>query len=473
MRSLRARLLLGTATATGLLLAASGVLIYVGVRAALLAEFDSSLLTQARALAAATEWHGDRLELEQEAVKMPEFQSTVRRHGGAEYYQVWTADGAVAARSSSLGQEHSLPQLSPATGRDKTQPLNLPDGRAGRAIALTFHANREAGASEADEQRGAAVTLVLARDTAEVDRALARIRNLLIGVFAGVTLLAVALMSIVVRRGLRPLGTLAARIDAFGHEHLSERIILRDTPQELRPVVDRLNEMLGRVEAAVVRERSFSADVAHELRTPLAGLETALEVCTTRDRQPQEYAAVARQCLKTTRATRGMVETLLVLARADAQQLKVSPQPIELAPLLRECWSRCSARAAERELRVEWRVAPTCVVHTDPTQLALVINNLLDNAVTYADPGGRIDVAASCPDGQATIEIRNSGSALSREQLAQVFDRFWRGDESRAGNGVHCGLGLALCRKIVSLLSGTIAVESVDGVFSVRLAFPR
>src|SRR5437773_5573518 len=118
MRSLRARLLLGTATATGLLLVVSGVLIYIGVRAALLSEFDNSLLTEARALAAATEWHGEHLELEQEATKMPEFQAIPRRHGGAAYYQVWTPDGAVAARSASLGQRHDLPHFTPAKGRD-------------------------------------------------------------------------------------------------------------------------------------------------------------------------------------------------------------------------------------------------------------------------------------------------------------------------------------------------------------------
>jgi len=286
-------------------------------------------------------------------------------------------------------------------------------------------------------------------------------------------------MSVVVHRGLRPLGALASRIAAIGDEHLDDRIALRDTPAELRPVVDRLNEMLARVESAVLRERSFSADVAHELRTPLAGLETALEVCLARPRQPEEYTSVARQCLATTRATRGMVETLLMLARADARQLKVFPGPVEVEPLLRGCWVRVEARARERGLRVDWHVERSCIIRSDPEQLALVVGNLFDNAVAYADAGGRVEIAASRNGEAATIEVRNSGCALSREQIGQVFERFWRGDESRtssngSGNGgVHCGLGLALCHRVVVLLGGSIAVDSADGDFIARLRFPK
>src|SRR5437773_9433107 len=137
MRSLRGRLLVSTATATVLLFALACALIYVGVRASLLAEFDEALLTQARALAAATEWHGNTVQMEAEAVKIPEFQSPRR----GDFFEVWTGDGTVAVRSPSLAQR-DLPKIAAGAGDadpPAPQPTTLPDGRPGRLIALTFH----------------------------------------------------------------------------------------------------------------------------------------------------------------------------------------------------------------------------------------------------------------------------------------------------------------------------------------------
>ena len=224
-RSLRARLLISTATATVLLFAVACALIYLGVRTSLLAEFDETLLTQARALAAATEWHGKTVQMEIQAVNIPEFQNPRR----GDFFEVWIPDGSVAVRSPSLAQR-DLPKIDPGDDPDRPHAVTLPDGRPGRILGMTFQANREVGGNEADERPGGVVTLVLARDTRYVDRSLRHLLELLAGVCVVATLAAVVVMGVVVRRGLRPLGALASRIAAIGDEDLADRIALRETP---------------------------------------------------------------------------------------------------------------------------------------------------------------------------------------------------------------------------------------------------
>jgi two-component system heavy metal sensor histidine kinase CusS len=479
VRSLRARLLAGTAAATAALFAVSCVMIYVGVRASLLAEFDAALATQARALTALTEWHGSQLRMEADSANLPEFQPGAH----AEYFELFDGQGSSRAQSPSLAGvgpgffpvSGDLPPGAKSIGdKPVVTSVTLPDGRAGRQLVLWFQPGVDAddeSPTSARAKAGASLArMMVARDTVKIDDSLSRLRRVLLLVGGVATVAALGLMSLVVRRGLRPLGDLASRINLIGDQDLGDRIALRDTPEELRPVVDRLNEMLGRVEAAVDRERCFSADVAHELRTPLAGLETTLEVCTSRPRAAAEYADVARRCLQTTRATRRMVETLIALSRADARQFKLASRPVQIASLVESCWAEYQDRAAERRLKVDVSV-DDLVLQTDPAQLALVLRNLFDNAVTYADEGGNVTLAAVATGEEVLITVSNTGCGLSEVQIGQVFERFWRGDESRSQTGDHCGLGLPLCRKIVELLGGTIVATREHERFSIALTF--
>ncbi|MDB5289134.1 MAG: senX3, partial [Phycisphaerales bacterium] len=224
---------------------------------------------------------------------------------------------------------------------------------------------------------------------------------------------------------------------------------------------------------AFAREKSFTADVAHELRTPLAGLETTLEVCAGRQREPQAYEKVINSCLRTTRGMHAMVDTLLLLARADASQLAATQESVDVEKLLQECWSDYAPVAAGRGLKIEWDTS-AMQANTDRDKLRVVFNNLLDNAVSYADAGGtiRIGVEGMSLGVQATIS--NTGSRVSADEAAQVFERFWRGDAARTDTGRHCGLGLSLCQKIMEVLGGKIAVTSEkDALFTVTLVLPR
>jgi two-component system phosphate regulon sensor histidine kinase PhoR len=131
--------------------------------------------------------------------------------------------------------------------------------------------------------------------------------------------------------------------------------------------------------------------------------------------------------------------------------------------VLQECWRPLADRARERGLHVEWEVDRALALDTDREKLRLILTNVLDNAVSYADTGGRVEIETASRDGFVQVSVANTGSHLSQEEAEHVFERFWRADEARAATGVHCGLGLSLCRQLMDLLGGSIRVESTPG----------
>jgi len=449
-------------------LLASGILLCVLVRNALWREFDESLAARARTLAAMAEQEDGRIELEFEDADLPEFRPSEH----AEFYQVRTAGAGTIARSASL-EGWDLVEIEGPVDRPAFESTVLPDGRRVRAVGIRFTPRQEDGGGRSTKPL--AVTLVFGRQTAAIEATLARIRSVMAAVGVAAVAVSLSVLGWSVRRGLRPVDRLASQISGVGESDLGVRIEPAGVPVELLPVVDRLNDLLGRLERAFQRERRFTADVAHELRTPLAGARSVLEVALSRDREPEAYRQAMQDCLGINEQMHRMVENLLHLARADANQLEVANESVDLAALVRECWKPLAGEAGQRRLDVEWRLHESCTVESDRGKLRLVVQNILGNATAYTDDGGRIWIEVN-PDGKCVeFAVTNTGSALPEQDVPRVFDRFWRGDTSRHGSGQHCGLGLSLCKILVELLGGSIEASSSGEIFkvAVRLRLSR
>ncbi|HOW18356.1 MAG TPA: HAMP domain-containing protein, partial [Phycisphaerae bacterium] len=245
MRSLQGRLLLGTAIASAVMLLAAGMVLYLLVRLALVAEFDAVLAAKARALGTLVEQDGDKVDFEAENVAMPEFERANR----PEYFELWLEEGSVLARSKSLRGGH-LSRIDGPPGVPVFQWTLLPDGRCGRLVGVTFTPRQENNDGEPGRPaRPREVTLVVARETAGIDRTLARMGGLLAGVGAAAILVTLGVLALVVRRGLRPAKRLAAEIGRLGETDLGTRIESAGAPAELTPVIQRLNDLLARLEA--------------------------------------------------------------------------------------------------------------------------------------------------------------------------------------------------------------------------------
>jgi len=452
-RSLRTRVLVAVVVANAAVLAASGFAVYALMRASLLGEFTTALANKARAIAALVEHEHSRFEVEFSEREFPEF-----RQGGPECLELWAPTGEVLFRSASL-RGRDLPRFPPGKRDVGAFRVTLPDGRPGRMVLLSLAARRD----EHARGRPAQITVALARTTFALDRTLARLGRLLVAVCAAAAAASAALLAWLVPAVLRPVGRVAAQIERLGEDDLSARVAAPDAPRELAPVVERLNALLARLEAAFERERAFSADVAHELRTPLAGLRTTLEVALSGKRDPASLEEALRDSLAITCQTHAMVENLLAMARCEAGQVRVARESVRLDELLRECWRPFGEAATGKGLKVEWQVEEPLAVETDREKLRLILGNLLDNAVTHADAGGRVRIAASRSDGDVAVVVANTGSRLGPGEAARAFERFWRGDAARSDTGAHCGLGLTLSDRLARLLGASLEIQSVAG----------
>jgi len=295
----------------------------------------------------------------------------------------------------------------------------------------------------------------------------------LLGAGAGTLATALIISAAVVRRGLKPLDSLARRIGAVREDDLGDRVPTEHLPMELLPVGEKLNDLLGRLQSAFERERRFTADVAHELRTPLAGVRSTLEVAMSRERQAEEYRGALAECLDIAKHMEAMVTNLLTLARLDAGTATFQREGIRLAKLFDSCWQQFADEATKRGVAYRNTVPADLACTSDRDNLAMVITNILANATEYANEGGHVEVSGRRTGDAVELEVTNTGCGLTPEQASHVFDRFWRGDASRTGTGLHCGLGLSLVQRILTALGGTAdAGVGDDGTFRITLRLP-
>ncbi len=466
MHSLRSHLLVRTAALLALTLSVAAVAIYVLMRASLLSEFDKALLVEARYIASQVEQSGHDLSLEFEIGELPEYARATHPH----YFQIWSQDGKVQAKSQSLGSEN-LVQPSVRDQAPEFKMAVLPNALSGRQVAMRFKPRLDDEGTNGQTARQH-MSVVVAKDTTDLESTLRTLGLLLLCVSMITIVGSIALLVSIVKRGLRPLNTLASSIERVGANDLSERVELKGAPTEMVPVVQRLNDLLKRLDATLAREKAFTADVAHELRTPLAGLQTALEVSAGQNREPNEYRRTIEQCLRVTERMRAMVNDLLTMARAESRQLAVETEPVEIGELLQECWMPFESVAKAKSLDVQWRQEQDCPYRIDREKMKLVLQNLFENAVTYVDRSGWIRTTAKRKGPILEVTISNSGCDLRVGDTAHLFERFWRSDKARSEAALHCGLGLPLCQKVMEVLGGSIDAETSDGVFTVRVAIP-
>jgi heavy metal sensor kinase len=470
IRSLRFRLLLQTSLAAVIVLGSLGFALYFFVQRSVNANFNQALLTEARGVAATAEQHGDKIVFDYAPDELPKFTTTDH----PDYFEAWI-DPDVIIRSPSLG-DGSLPR--PANVNDTLyRDIPLPDGRPGRMLAMSFtttiEPNAEGNSSEADSSR--LILLTVATDTLQLHGSLTSFFWLVTGLCGLAIVVSGAILFLVVGRAVRPVERLAADIDQLRENDLSNRLEAPDVPTELQPVVEKLNGLLQRLDDAFQREKSFTAEVAHELRSPLAALLATFDVCRSRPRDEPAYIAAIDKCREVSRQMQAMVETLLILARADAGQLTLSVKSLDFADLLDDSWALFLPRAQNRGLTIQWNVPSSIPIDSDPEKLRIVLHNVFDNAVSYADDGGTIRVTAQARSGELLLEVANTGSTIAPEKTGQLFDRFWRGDQARAQTGLHCGLGLSLCQRLSRLLHGQIEIESTPQkwfIVRLRLAIP-
>ncbi|MBY4897847.1 heavy metal sensor histidine kinase [Cupriavidus sp. AU9028] len=283
-------------------------------------------------------------------------------------------------------------------------------------------------------------------------------------------LAAAALGYLLARRGLRSLRRMAGEASAITTSRLATRLDAGRAPTELRDLAGAFNDMLARLQDSFSRLSSFSADLAHDFRTPISNLIGQTQVTLAHARTVEEYEALLESNLEEYERLSRMIENMLFLARADHAQVAMQLRTLDARAELDKVAEYFDAVAAERDVGI--RVEGAALVRADQTLLRRAVTNLLDNALRYAPQGSTVTLSAETLAGDAVLRVTNGGAGIPAEALPHVFGRFYRADPARSNSAASTGLGLAIVDSIMRLHGGSACAGSAAGRTVLELRFP-
>ena len=381
-----------------------------------------------------------------------------------KFIQIVDLDGRVAARSATLG-----------TARLPTPPALLGRLREGETVFGTVTDFGE----EPVRMVSLPVDVGRARFAIQVamslDDAYAVLRGgrWLFFVMSLVILTAIGLTGVLVaRRALRPIDHVVTQARRIGDANLADRLPHPGTGDEVARLVETLNDMLERLQGSFDVQRRFTADASHELRSPLSRLRAELEVMLRRPRSTAEYEETLRSCLDEVQRVQGLIEELLELARIDARQEAELAEPIPVSEIVEAAVAAVRPEAERRRVAIGVERPPELLVNAAPGAAKVALANILDNAVKFSPTGGQVKIAVTGDRQEAVIAVSDTGPGIASEDVARLFERFYRGNASRSGDVPGFGLGLAISRALVEHQGGRISVEAPTengATFSVHL----
>jgi len=276
------------------------------------------------------------------------------------------------------------------------------------------------------------------------------------------------------RRALAPVDEISRAAQRISIENLTDRLQVPRTGDQLQRLSETLNAMLSRLEASVRRMTQFTADASHELRAPVSLIRTTAEVAALkRDRPAQEYLEALDDILEESERTSQVVDSLMLLARADSGKESLERVPADARSIVRSAAEQGERLARNRGVDFSLDLPPNPIpIQADPEALRRALLILMDNAAKYTARGGAVRVGLARRDGWAVASVADIGIGIGPQDLAHIFDRFWRADKARSREQGGAGLGLSIAKWIVDMHAGTISVQSEPGkgsVFELRV----
>lgn len=351
---------------------------------------------------------------------------------------------------------------------------HLPDATAEVVVTAwthTPHRRLLSAVAEARTRNGDTVKIYLTR-VRDADVALLRaVAGTIAEWMPAALLLIVVCAWFGVRRGLRPLAAFGGVADAVTTSDLTRRLEVNDLPDELRRPAAAFNTMLDRLDAGVTRLSQFSADLAHELRTPLANLLGKTQVILSQARGADEYLAALESNAEEFERMSRIATDMLFLAQVDHAQAALRREPVTLdaeAALVVEFFS-----SAAEEKAIAVHLAGAATVRADREMIQRAISNLLSNAIRHAPHGSAVELSIKSDERGVALSVSNAGAGIAPEHVGRIFERFYRADAGRSRDHGGTGLGLAIVRSIMQLHGGLVRVTSAQaGPTVFTLVFP-
>jgi heavy metal sensor kinase len=449
IRSLRFRITGWYVAFFSLLFAAFGIFLYGFLSRALLHRVDDTLLSEAKTAAA---MFGD--EMEEERGDLFKAAQGVTVNLRTDSRVAILSGGRVLSSTGGILQSelNAVARRGPADGR----PVSIPElGKHGERAAV-----------EHTTARGRTIEVLAIAGLETVAGELAEVRRLLW--IAMPLLVAVAALGgyWLASRGLAPVGSMAAQARQISGTSLHKRLEIGRATQELETLAASFNELLGRLDQSFESMRRFVADASHELRTPIAIIRGEADVALSRERSDAEYRESLGVIVEEARRLSRLVEDLLNLARADAGHVKLRVEDFYLNDLLAECCRAVQPLAAARSVDLECRQGADAAFRGDQELMRRMVVNLLDNAIRYTAPGGRVSASLEADGPQLRIAVSDTGCGIPPEEATHIFDRFYRVDRSRSREDGGFGLGLAIVKWIAESHKGAVELISEPGIGS-------
>ena len=385
-----------------------------------------------------------------------------RRAGEHPAYWIRILDPQGRTFAETPGMDRLLPPGIFPSGQNLALAVRSPKAyRTGAKLFSLVTLNEESGSQ--------AYTFQVAQDRSSDERVERDFAVLFVILLLGSVLSAASIAIIVTKRGLRPLEQMTRSLGRVGPTHLKERVAPGSWPSELQPLAIAFDDMLKRLDDSFTRLSQFSADLAHELRTPVANMMGEAQVALTRERTAAEYRETIESTIGECERLSRIVDNLLFVARVDAAREPIARKRFDARKAVEKIAAFYQTAAEDRHVTI------TCSgqgqIYADPDLFERAVGNLLDNALRFAPDRGSIQVAVSKHSNDFEVAISDNGCGIAAEHLPRVFDRFYRAESSRTSDGA--GLGLALVKSIVELHGGSASIQSEMGRgTTVKLTFP-
>lgn len=447
----KARLTAWHATVLALILSVSAFALDWTVRRIVFDQFDAALLHAAQSVAA---------EIAEEGPTSPVHALPVKRVRRL----LWSFQPVIQVvdheetMATLIGAHQPLAISSAVRDKVRRGKVIFQTGRTGDSQALRIVALRATHGGEN-------YSVEVAHPLDELYVLLYRIRLLIIGASVAILAAIVATDILLTRRVLRPIDAIVRQARRLSESNLAERLPQPAESGELSRLVETLNEMLLRLHESFEAQRRFTADAAHELRSPLTRLRTEMEVALRRPRNVDEYRAIVATALEEIQRLGGLTENLLMLARLDAGEgRQAAAGEAHLADVVDGILMRFEplATAREIELRVD-RTGSDATVSVQPGIVDVVVGNIVDNAVKFSPRGGTVTLNVVATPSHGVITVADTGLGIPAEEQPHVFERFFRGRGPRTTGAFGVGLGLAIACTLVERQNGSIHVDSKSG----------
>lgn len=431
-----------------------GFHLYYFFQSSSLNRFDSYLSTKVRTIAALLEQ--DQTDFNYELDK---FLPEIEKKTDSEYFQIWLENGSVLRKSRSL-KKFNLTRRTGSLATPEFWDLTLPDGREGRAVGIHFMYSSD------DENLSA----VFAKQPIEIVFASSKIRlkndvqNFGIRLTIEMLLILLVIVVIVpyfVKKGVSPINKLADSVSEVDSKSLDKRFSPLGLPKELKPIAQKLNELLVRLEEAFKREKRLTADVAHELKTPISELITLAEVNLNWPDSNVDNKKVLTDVLDIAKQMQNLISTILTQVRMESRTQRINLEQINLSNVLNDLVKIHKKSAEAKSLNFETSFTDGITIETDKAMFYSILNNLLGNAVQYCAENGSITCSTNVDEETTVIRIINTNVDLAKQDLTHIFEPMWRKSQSRTSIN-NSGLGLTLVKSFCELLSINLKAEILD-----------